>query len=789
MSASLEPPLERITTVQQLKQIDEYLRTFASELGERILRSYPPLHSVEDAPAALLAQLVRKPFPAQTLAIMGVVKRWNEARAAAVIAECGTGKTLISLAAIHAHSEGRPFTALAMVPPQLVEKWAREAFRTLPRIRVFFIDGLRTPTSSKGHVGVNEVRLRNGRIVREGLRTTLTELRLRRTARTARERWDSICCGPALFIVGRDRGKLSYFWRHAYVTARCGRFQGSVINADTGCPVYLGEDGERLLSIDFRKAKLSEILGGSNGDESKKLRRALYSALWEADGTKVRRFAPVDFIGRYMPDFFDYAIADEVHELKGDTAQGNALGTLAACAQRTLVLTGTLLGGYADEVFNILFRLEPAKIVKEGFEFGEAGIRAFTETYGLLEKVTVIEPSDNACSEGRIVKRVRRRPGASPLLFGRFLMSLGAFISLEDISEALPPYREEVVSVEMDPPLRAAYQKLEEDMKRALQEHRGNQSVMSVALNALLVYPDRPFGLGNLFGWEYDPETQRREKFLISETEDLDEERVYAKEQKLVEEVKAELARGRRCQIYAVYTQKRDVTRRLERILTSEGIRVAVLTTETPPESREAWYERQLRAGVQAVICHPRLVQTGLDLIEFPTILFYETGYSIYVLRQASRRSWRIGQRLPVKVKFLHYAGTMQETCLRLMGKKLLVSLAMEGKFSSEGLQAIEDGEDILMAMARELVTEKGIGERADAVWATLQKKQEEVLGVSSTTTDESGVVVSPDLAPSSEPLIPPPDQWAPLQTSLETCRRKGGRRGATPPEGQLALF
>jgi len=30
----------------------------------------------------------------------------------------------------------------------------------------------------------------------------------------------------------------------------------------------------------------------------------------------------------------------------------------------------------------------------------------------------------------------------------------------------------------------------------------------------------------------------------------------------------------------------------------------------------------------------------------------------------------------------------MQETCLRLMGKKLLVSLAMEGKFSSEGLQA-----------------------------------------------------------------------------------------------------
>jgi hypothetical protein len=66
-------------------------------------------------------------------------------------------------------------------------------------------------------------------------------------------------------------------------------------------------------------------------------------------------------------------------------------------------------------------------------------------------------------------------------------------------------------------------------------------------------------------------------------------------------------------------------------------------------------------------------------------------------------------------VKFFYYAGTMQETCLRLMGKKLLVSLAMEGKFATDGLQAIDEGDDILMAMARELVTEKGIGESAGA--------------------------------------------------------------------------
>ena len=55
---------------------------------------------------------------------------------------------------------------------------------------------------------------------------------------------------------------------------------------------------------------------------------------------------------------------------------------------------------------------------------------------------------------------------------------------------------------------------------------------------------------------------------------------------------------------------------------------------------------------------------------------------------------------------------------LRLMGKKLLVSLAME------------EGDDLLMAMARQLVTEQHIGETADQVWAALQKEQAEVFGL-----------------------------------------------------------
>jgi hypothetical protein len=286
---------------------------------------------------------------------------------------------------------------------------------------------------------------------------------------------------------------------------------------------------------------------------------------------------------------------------------------------------------------------------------------------------------------------------------------------------------------------------------------------------------------------------------LIAATHDLDQNLAYAKERRLVEEVRASLERGRKVQVYAVYTQKRDVTRRLESILAKEGIRVAVLTTEVAPELRESWYERQLRAGVQVVIAHPRLVQTGLDLWSFPDIFFYETGYSIYTLRQASRRSWRIGQWANVNVKFFYYASTMQEACLRLMGKKLLVSLAMEGKFASDGLQAIDEGDDILMAMARELVTEKGIGESADAVWKRLLEKQSEVYGARPVETREpeteveSGVSDLPEvIIPAGAPIPAVVTQLLMFAMSDEAAQRPRTSHksaSARAPSNQLGLF
>ncbi len=729
--------------------ISEYLRLHGPALSDKVLRQFPPLHNPQDPAWPAMARLRRRPFPAQALAIMGIVKRWEEARCAAAVAECGTGKTLISLGSIFTHADGRPFTSLAMVPPQLVEKWARECFSTLPGVRVFIIDGVRNGTASNGFTGVNEVRQRNGRVVREGLKTTLSDLRLAKTNRSARARWQSQVGEPCVFVVSRERAKLGYFWRHAVQSGRSGPFVGNVVSPDTGRPVILGDDQVRR--SDLKKVKIAETVlpEGENG------RKPFYSPLWQADNSKIHRMAPMEFIGRYLDGFFDYGIADEVHELKsGETAQGNALGTLAAACARTVVLTGTLLGGYADELFMILYRLDPRLMREEGFDYGDSGVRQFAETYGVLEKVTTIEPTDNACSKAKATTVVKRRPGASPLLFGKYLMNLSAFVSLEDISDALPAYSEEVISVEMDPSLKEAYSSLEDDIREAIQENHGNASVVSTAMNALLLYPDRPFGLGTLYGHR-TTEQGERERFVIAEPPDLDQRFIYAKELRLIEEIKRELARGRRVQVFAVYTQKRDVTRRLLQLLRDQGIRAEVLTSDTPPEQREAWYEQQLRAGIQVCICHPKLVQTGLDLLDFPTILFYETGYSTYVLRQASRRSWRIGQKVPVRVGFLTYAETAQESCLRLMGRKLQVSLALEGKLANEGLQAVDGDDDVLTAMARELVQRQGIGDAAAEVWKNLltNRKGAEVVDIPAPAEDAIAIGVTPWIHP-SEPAV-----------------------------------
>jgi hypothetical protein len=229
-----------------------------------------------------------------------------------------------------------------------------------------------------------------------------------------------------------------------------------------------------------------------------------------------------------------------------------------------------------------------------------------------------------------------------------------------------------VIPVEMDGELSKAYTDILEAIKKALEEYPRNPSLTSLMLNTLLCYPDHPFGFDSIYGKIKDKQTGAIEVVHVCDPAELDRNKLYPKEQALLDDVKAEIAPGRRVQVFGTFTGRHDVTARLKWVFEQAGLRTAVLRSSVGTDAREAWYEARLKEGVQVVVCHPKLVETGLDLLDFPTIYFYETGYSLFTLRQASRRSWRIGQKHDVRVKFLMYSGTVQENQIRLMGKKLL---------------------------------------------------------------------------------------------------------------------
>jgi PRTRC genetic system protein E len=85
---------------ESIIDIASYLRAHATELGDRILDTFPPLQNTKDPVASRIATLLRKALPAQALAITGTAKYLRSAKAARIVAECGAGKTYMAQGAI-----------------------------------------------------------------------------------------------------------------------------------------------------------------------------------------------------------------------------------------------------------------------------------------------------------------------------------------------------------------------------------------------------------------------------------------------------------------------------------------------------------------------------------------------------------------------------------------------------------------------------------------------------------------------------------------------------------------
>ncbi len=581
-------------------------------------------------------------------------------RATNLVGEMGTGKSTIATAAATLAGFER---VLVLCPPHLVRKWQREVKATVPSASAVIV-------------------------------RTISDLERVRQAGG----W------PLFVILSREQAKLSYRWkpalatRHVVAASAAARDEQGEVVALKCCPAcfspVVDDEGLPLEEADLgRKKHTCEHCHGP---------------LWQADCRGPRRYPLADYIARRMPGYFDLLLIDEQHEYKArGSAQGLAAGTLAEACRAVLTLTGTLMGGYSSTLFYLLWRFSPA--VREEFAYGDES--KWVSRYGIVERISRKSGDDDAYEDGRSSRRrgyrtrVVEKPGVSPAVLFH-LIGNTAFLRLADVASGLPEYTEEVRLVGLassDSPdersQAAYYQQLASQLEAAVHEAlaKGSKRLLGAYLQSLLAYPDACTKGEQVI----DPGSGE----VIAAVPPLPEGHRYPKEQALLDLVEAEKRQGRRVLVYVTHTASRDITTRLASVLNDAGHRVACLKAETvAPERREEWVAQRVKEGIDVLLVHPRLVQTGLDLVDFPTIVWQEVEYSIYTMRQASRRSWRIGQRLPVRVVYLAYRGTLQAQALSLVAKKLKASLAIEGELGDEGLSTFgDDGEDLLMALARSL--------------------------------------------------------------------------------------
>ena len=638
---------EAAGSLAAVSSLEEYLREFAPELARKVGELAEPLRKPGDPDDPRLEQLVRRPFRAQAEAIQALVKVLERRRSAFLVGDMGTGKTYCACAAAWLVSRTGACRVLVMCPSHLVGKWKREVEATVPGARVGAIASWR-----------------------DALALPAEKPRV-----------------PEFWIVSKEMAKLGWHRRPGAVWRR-GRWE---------CP-RCGQVVAAARDF-FREPRADNARCGRCGEP-----------LWQADREGPRRAAVCDVIKRLPRGYFGVFVGDEAHYYKSPcSAQGRAFGVFCARAKRSLALTGTLTGGYASNLFHLLFRTSPEEMKRAGYSYSDAG--KFVAAYGCLEKVV---PEQNArvgrsSRKAGAAVRVRERPGISPAVFSEHLMERCVFVELSDLAADLPPYREEPLLVGMSREQEAAYAELRSALGQEVRKLlKARSARVGGYVHAALSYPDRPCG---------NPPVTAGGK-VVAAPRDLPDWPVYPKEEALLQICREEVSRGRRVFVYLVYTGLRDVSGRLLELLSGAGLKAEVLRASVSPVEREEWIAGAVRRGVEVLLGNARLVEVGLDLIDFPTLVFYQTGYSLYTLRQASRRSWRIGQTEPVRVVFLAYRDHLQEAVLRLMGSKLRAALALEGRFSSEGLRAMAQGMDLGLELARVLAEGMEGLEPAGEMWS-----------------------------------------------------------------------
>ena len=299
--------------------------------------------------------------------------------------------------------------------------------------------------------------------------------------------------------------------------------------------------------------------------------------------------------------------------------------------------------------------------------------------------------------------RVKELPGSSPAMLP-WLINRTVFVSLRDLGYALPNYEEIPITVEMSPEMAVQYERLQSRLQLELAERltHHDKSLLGAYLQALLCWVDSPWRDEIVI----DPHTKDREHEgikprVIVKIPGLPDDQLFPKEKAIIDLILEHKKNGRRSLLFCQQTNRRDITGRWVQILADAGLQAAVL--RVAPDKREAWVAKQVENSVDVIITHPKKVETGMDLLQFPTIIWMGIEYSVYTVMQASRRSWRIGQEEDVQVYFFNYDDTLQHDAIYLIAAKIAASVRVNGDLiQDDSLAELDDlsNSDMITALA-----------------------------------------------------------------------------------------
>lgn len=742
-SIEVRPLATNSEAIESITGLDSYLNTFTEVLASKIQESFSPKfipneneYSQELQDFADFSSLRGNLslYEAQKSVIQAASNNLDKNNCSFIIGEQGSGKTCQGIGVIMTNNKSeKKMTNIVLCPGHLVEKWKNEILRLAPMSEVAIVDNFSHFKSIEHKIKGKKYKhlwlIFSKETAKFGYETKPA---VNWSEKTSKRKTSAFCCpecGNALYhIVKKGKGKSrteqkvylkekSFVkplvsinekcinkinkWNkkeHRYDQVVCGaKLWAPTIKDEDSKWIKLGENG--WVQKDHMQRIFDQIVASTDtSKEDSKLLIAISDAL---SGDKVIQRAPkkypiARFLRQYYKDQIDYLILDEIHQLSSkDSAQGQAFGDLASAAKKVIGLTGTLLNGYASGIFYILFRAFPSLMIKEGYEYDDE--EKFSKDYGVFKTSSSFNFENGRQGTRSGTTKTKALPGISPIVFTKFLLENAAFLGLTDIADGLPSYTEIPVSVEMDDELKVAYSQIESEVKNSFggRRRRGSGKAIGQMIQSLSIYPDQPYNQPPII----NPENGD----ILIQPENLGEGS-RNKEEKFLEIVRDKIEAGEKVLVYYHWTNRTDVAKKLSDLLKEEGMSVAILTSSVKAREREAWINKKIEEGIDVLLCNPILVETGLDLLDFTTIIFYQLGYNLSTMRQASRRSWRLSQTKNIEVYFMFYADTIQEQALALMATKLQAAMSIEGKFSEEGLNAMSNNEDLLTQIANSVV-------------------------------------------------------------------------------------